>query len=109
MTVDAETLTAIAANIVALGGILAIIVNKLDATHKKTATKIANITDKLDHETNPNHGTSLKDALNRIEASQRGMQRDIGRLADMDVEMAHAKAKEHDRIWTAIQEIKENK
>lgn len=64
---------------------------------------------KLDHETAPNHGTSLKDSVNRIESTQRGMARDIGRLADADVELQHTKALDHqiihNRLDQALAEI----
>lgn len=115
---DADTLTAISLNIVALGGILAVVLNRTGVTHntvKEVSSNIDGLTQKLKHETEPNHGTSLKDALNRIEATQRGMARDIGRLADSDIEMIHAKSQDHkvihqrvDELTAEIQRLKEH-
>lgn len=101
--------------IAAVGGILVAIIGMFvkiadvlqEVTNVKHKTQ--GLTQKLDHETSPNHGSSLKDSLNRIESDLRGMKRDVGRLADADVEIQHSKAIDHDRIWTAIQELKEGK
>lgn len=46
---------------------------------------------KISHEMKPNHGGSLRDALNRIEASQRETRKDIGGLRS-EVRHLHTEA-----------------
>lgn len=116
---NAELVSAVAlggaALLTALGGFglalanirkLMIEVRQLGAVAHATNQKVA-------HETSPNHGSSLRDAIDRIETGQRGIRRDVARLADHDnihEEWANAEvARVHGRIdWikdqlTAIQ------
>lgn len=60
--------------------------------------EVAKVKQKLNKEMAPNSGSTLKDSLNRVEAMQRGMQRDIGRLADNDLELRSSKSSDHDAI-----------
>lgn len=73
----------------------------------------------LNHEMKPNHGGSLRDsndrieeklgtistaldrqadALRRVEGEQRGMARDIGRLADVDMDLRREGHDAHNRL-----------
>lgn len=82
----------------------------------KTREDIRNMHQQLNHEVTPNHGASLRDSMNRIEQNlsvhtealervekhQRGMARDIGRLADADAEIQSQAFQSHQRFEDRI-------
>lgn len=50
----------------------------------------------------PDHGGTMRDAVDRIERAQRGMARDIGRLADADNSIRDHIDAETTRLWAAV-------
>lgn len=85
----------------------------------KTREDIRRMHRQLDHEVKPNHGGSLRDSndriegklaaigstlssqessLERLESSQRGMAKDIGRLADVDMDLRRDAHDAHTRL-----------
>ena len=102
----------------ALSALIATLINGT-----KTKAEVREINARLIHETSPNTGTSLKDATNRIEgaikemkSNQRGMARDIGRLADADHIIITEKTSSHgiihrriDGVVAAIEELSKDK
>lgn len=85
----------------------------------KTRDDIRRMHRQLDHEVKPNHGGSLRDSndrieeklaaigstlssqessLERLESSQRGMAKDIGRLADVDMDLRRDAHDAHTRL-----------
>lgn len=85
----------------------------------KTRSDVHMLHRQLNHEMKPNHGSSLRDsndrieeklgtistslerqadALRRVEGEQRGMARDIGRLADTDMDLRRDAHDAHTRL-----------
>ena len=63
-------------------------------------------------EVQPDHGGSMKDSQSRTEEkvdellrTQRGMARDIGRLADADQRIEDTAHDEHERLWKALDRL----
>lgn len=94
----------IAAALTSAGGVIVAIITfmaKMTEVLQEVSAvkhKTQGLVQKLEHETAPNHGTSLKDSLNRIEGDLRGMKRDVGRLADADLELHETKSRDHKAI-----------
>lgn len=85
----------------------------------KTRSDVHMLHRQLNHEMKPNHGSSLRDSndrieeklgaistaldsqetsLHRLEEHQRGMARDIGRLADVDMDLRRDAHDAHNRL-----------
>lgn len=92
----------------------------------KTREDIRRMHRQLDHEVKPNHGGSLRDSndriegklaaigstlssqessLERLESSQRGMAKDIGRLADTDMDLRRDAHDAHNRLDDRISRL----
>lgn len=105
---------ALAAVLTALATLVGAIVQSM-----KTREDIRSMHRQLNHEVKPNHGGSLRDsndrieeklgtistaldrqadALRRVEGEQRGMAKDIGRLADVDIELRRDAHDAHTRL-----------
>lgn len=102
-----DMIVALAALITAAGALIGAIVQGA-----KTRTEIGSLHRKVQREMDPDHGASLRDAVNRIEATQhdnartmRGMARDIGRLADADQRIETTAHDEHERLNHRIDKI----
>ncbi|MDU3821153.1 MAG: hypothetical protein E7G59_02430 [Cutibacterium granulosum] len=105
---------AVAAVLTALATLVGAIVQSM-----KTREDIRSMHRQLNHEMKPNHGGSLRDSndrieeklgtistaldsqetsLHRLEEHQRGMARDIGRLADVDMDLRRDAHDAHTRL-----------
>ena len=105
---------AVAAVLTALATLVGAIVQSM-----KTREDIRSMHRQLNHEMKPNHGGSLRDsndrieeklgtistsldiqadALRRVEGEQRGMAKDIGRLADTDMDLRREAHDAHNRL-----------
>lgn len=105
---------AVAAVLTALATLVGAIVQSM-----KTREDIRSMHRQLNHEVKPNHGGSLRDSndrieeklgtistaldsqetsLHRLEEHQRGMARDIGRLADVDMDLRREGHDAHNRL-----------
>lgn len=105
---------AVAAVLTALATLVGAIVQSM-----KTREGIRSMHRQLNHEMTPNHGGSLRDsnnrieeklgtistsmdrqadALRRVEGEQRGMAKDIGRLADTDMDLRREAHDAHNRL-----------
>ena len=105
---------AVAAVLTALATLVGAIVQSM-----KTREDIRSMHRQLNHEVKPNHGGSLRDSndrieeklgtistaldsqetsLHRLEEHQRGMARDIGRLADVDMDLRRDAHDAHTRL-----------
>lgn len=105
---------AVAAVLTALATLVGAIVQSM-----KTREDIHSMHRQLNHEMKPNHGGSLRDsndrieeklgtistsldmqssALRRVEGEQRGMAKDIGRLADTDMDLRREAHDAHNRL-----------
>ena len=105
---------ALAAVLTALATLLGAVVQSV-----KTRSDIHSMHRQLNHEMKPNHGGSLRDsndrieeklgtistslerqadALRRVEGEQRGMAKDIGRLADTDMDLRRDAHDAHNRL-----------
>lgn len=105
---------AVAAVLTALATLVGAIVQSM-----KTREDIRSMHRQLNHEMKPNHGGSLRDSndrieeklgtistaldsqetsLHRLEEHQRGMARDIGRLADVDMDLRREGHDAHTRL-----------
>lgn len=81
----------------------------------KIRAEVRSLTGKVRYEMGPNHGSTLRDAVNRIEESQkqtektvRGMSRDIGRLADADQNIQESADHTHESLGKRIQRIEDS-
>lgn len=81
----------------------------------KIRAEIRSLRGKVQYEMGPNHGSSLRDAINRIEESQkqamktvRGMSRDIGRLADADQNIQEIADHAHESLNKRIERVENN-
>lgn len=102
-----DIIMAVAALLTALGALIAALVQGA-----KTRAEIGSLHRKVQREMDPDHGSSLRDAINRIEQSQtdhsrmmRGMARDIGRLADIDRDIQRAAHDAHRDLANRIERI----
>lgn len=105
---------AVAAVLTALATLVGAIVQSM-----KTREDIRSMHRQLNHEVKPNHGGSLRDSndrieeklgaistaldgqetsLHRLEEHQRGMAKDIGRLADVDMDLRRDAHDAHTRL-----------
>lgn len=105
---------AVAAVLTALATLVGAIVQSM-----KTREDIRSMHRQLNHEVKPNHGGSLRDSndrieeklgtistaldsqetsLQRLEEQQRGMAKDIGRLADVDMDLRRDAHDAHTRL-----------
>ena len=105
---------ALAAVLTALATLVGAIVQSM-----KTREDIRSMHRQLNHEVKPNHGGSLRDSndrieeklgtistaldsqetsLHRLEEHQRGMAKDIGRLADVDMDLRRDAHDAHNRL-----------
>ena len=102
----------------AIGALITVVVNA-----KKTATE-TKVLQEQQHDLKEgqnkvlaqfknNGGSTMKDATDKIEvllhetrADIRGMQKDIGRLAEVDMEDRQRAVREHERIYEAIAEVR---
>lgn len=105
---------AVAAVLTALATLVGAIVQSI-----KTREDIRSMHRQLNHEVKPNHGGSLRDSndrieeklgaistaldgqetsLHRLEEHQRGMAKDIGRLADVDMDLRRDAHDAHTRL-----------
>ena len=105
----------------ALAAILTAVATFIGALHQgaKTRSDVHMLHRQLNHEMKPNHGGSLRDssdrieeklsviggaldkqtdALRRVEDEQRGMAKDIGRLADTDMDLRRDAHDAHNRL-----------
>lgn len=90
--------------ITAIGAMLSKLANLLMEI-KTLKQQTTNLKEKFDYETKPNHGSSLKDALNRIERAQSGTMRDIGRQASVDLELHETKTHDHKVIHKRLDDM----
>ncbi|MDU5025356.1 MAG: hypothetical protein E6261_04570 [Cutibacterium avidum] len=104
-----DMIVALAALITAAGALIGAIVQGA-----KTRTEIGSLHRKVQREMDPDHGSSLRDAVNRIEAAQgdnartmRGMARDIGRLADSDQRIQASADHAHESLGKRIERIED--
>lgn len=95
----------------AVGGLI-IMLGALAAVIAKGWQALADIRGEVKHD----HGGSMKDSQSRteekvdrllasqdrLEAAQRGMAKDIGRLADADQRIEDTAHDEHERLWQAL-------
>lgn len=88
----------------AVGGLI-IMLGALAAAIAKGWQALADIRGEVQHD----HGGSMKDSQSRTEEkvdellrTQRGMARDIGRLADADQRIEDTAHDEHERLWKAL-------
>jgi len=105
----------------AFAAILTAVATLIGALHQgvKTRSDVHMLHRQLNHEMKPNHGGSLRDsndrieeklgtistsldrqadALRRVEGEQRGMAKDIGRLADTDMDLRRDAHDAHTRL-----------
>lgn len=105
----------------ALAAVLTAVATFIGALHQgaKTRSDVHMLHRQLNHEMKPNHGGSLRDsndrieeklgtistaldrqadALRRVEGEQRGMAKDIGRLADVDMDLRRDAHDAHTRL-----------
>ena len=83
--------------------------NKTAKEAKEAAESVKEATDHVKAETSPNHGGSMKDKVNstaatadRIEEEMRGLKRDIGRLASVDLQDREAANEAHKQIYESM-------
>ena len=112
---------AVAAVLTALATLVGAIVQSM-----KTREDIRSMHRQLNHEMKPNHGGSLRDSndrieeklgtistaldgqetsLHRLEEHQRGMAKDIGRLADTDMDLRRDAHDAHNRLDDRISRL----
>lgn len=83
--------------------------NKTANEAKEAAESVKKATDHVKAETSPNTGSSMKDKVNstaatadRIEEEMRGLKRDIGRLASVDLQDREAANEAHKQIYESM-------
>ena len=83
--------------------------NKTANEAKEAAESVKKATDHVKAETSPNDGGSMKDKVNstaasadRIEEEMRGLKRDIGRLASVDLQDREAANEAHKQIYESM-------
>ena len=124
----ADLITSTGALLTAVGTLVGVVVTaakthaelrQIRSMHANTSQQVAQVSHRLDHESRPNGGHSLKDSLDRIEVGQqsmeaaindlsdrqRGMARDIGRLASADQRIEATAHDEHERIHRRIDQV----
>lgn len=112
----------------ALAAVLTAIATFIGALRQgaKTRSDVHMLHRQLNHEMKPNHGGSLRDsndrieeklgtistsldmqssALRRVEGEQRGMAKDIGRLADTDMDLRREAHDAHNRLDDRISRL----
>lgn len=112
----------------ALAAVLTAIATFIGALRQgaKTRSDVHMLHRQLNHEMKPNHGGSLRDsnnrieeklgtistsldrqadALRRVEGEQRGMAKDIGRLADTDMDLRRDAHDAHNRLDDRISRL----
>ena len=103
--------------IVAITALIAAIASCIGAIVQgaKTRAEVRSLTGKVRYEMGSNHGSTLRDAVNRIEESQkqtektvRGMSRDIGRLADADQNIQEIADHAHESLGKRIQRVEDS-
>lgn len=104
--------------ITAFGGVLAALAALIGAMWSgyKTRIEVRAMRGKLESETSPDHGTSLRDSVDRIEArldemrdAQRGMARDIGRLGNADQRIEQTADHIHEDIRRRLERLEDKK
>ena len=98
----------------AFGGVIAALAALIGALWSgyRTRIEVRSMRSKLESETSPDHGTSLRDSVDRIEArlgemrdAQRGMARDIGRLGNADQRIEQTADHIHEDIRRRLERI----
>lgn len=104
-----DIIMAVAALATALGALIASLVQGA-----KTRADIGSLHRKVQRKMDTDHGTSLRDAVNRIEAAQtaqgralRGMAKDVGRLADADYQLRESADRAHESLAARISRIED--
>ncbi|WP_130864641.1 hypothetical protein [Acidipropionibacterium timonense] len=97
--------------LIALGTLLSAIAALIGALWSgwRTRAEVRQMHDRLNTETTPDHGSSLRDAIDRIERTQRGMARDVGRLADADEHIRSDASREHAELHHRIDRLEDHK
>ncbi|WP_210115801.1 hypothetical protein [Acidipropionibacterium timonense] len=104
--------------ITAFGGVLAALAALVGALWSgyRTRIEVREMRGKLDSETSPDHGSSLRDSVDRIEArigemrdTQRGMARDIGRLGSADQRIEQTADHIHEDIRRRLERLEDTR